>query len=162
MQPSACHTPPMCRPLREAPDPHHPSLHSPKHAQDLWIDLGLSAKDHTFPGNRFHRGCLEAGAGRHRGDPATRAWRPYAESRENGIHALRHFHASVLLDAEKNIKALAEYLGHSDPGLTPRVYAHLTPSSQEQTRKALTAVFDSAKQCERRLRTRTLRTGDGR
>lgn len=38
----------------------------------------------------------------------------YAESRENGMHALRHFYASVLLDAGENVKALAEYLGHSD------------------------------------------------
>jgi hypothetical protein len=69
--------------------------------------------------------------------------KPYAESRENGMHALRHFYASVLLDAGENIKALAEYLGHSDPGLTLRVYAHLLPSSQERTRKAVAAVFDA-------------------
>lgn len=68
----------------------------------------------------------------------------YAESRENGMHALRHFYASLLLDAGENIKALAEYLGHSDPGLTLRVYAHLMPSSQERTRKAVAAVFGSA------------------
>ncbi|TGN83339.1 integrase [Streptomyces griseoluteus] len=60
-------------------------------------------------------------------------------------HALRHFYASVLLDAGENIKALAEYLRHSDPGLTLRVYAHLMPSSQERTRKAVAAVFDAAK-----------------
>ncbi|MFC7864758.1 tyrosine-type recombinase/integrase [Streptomyces murinus] len=65
----------------------------------------------------------------------------YAESRENGMHALRYFYASVLLDAGENNKALAEYLGHADPGLTLRVYAHLMPSSQEQTRKAITAIF---------------------
>jgi hypothetical protein len=34
------------------------------------------------------------------------------------MHALRHFYASVLLDAGESIKALSEYLGHSDPGLT--------------------------------------------
>ncbi|MDQ0787760.1 integrase [Streptomyces sp. B3I8] len=67
----------------------------------------------------------------------------YAESRENGMHALRHFYASVLLDAGENIKALAEYLGHSDPGLTLRVYAHLMPSSQERTRKAVAAIFQA-------------------
>ncbi|GAA3779672.1 hypothetical protein GCM10022206_18260 [Streptomyces chiangmaiensis] len=70
---------------------------------------------------------------------------PYAESRKNGMHALRHFYASVPLDAGDNIKALAEYLGHSDPGLTLRVYAHLMPSSQERTRKAVAAVFDPIK-----------------
>lgn len=61
------------------------------------------------------------------------------------MHALRHFHASVLLDAGENIKALAEYLGHSDPGLTLRVYAHLMPSSQERTRKAVAAVLNTAR-----------------
>lgn len=55
------------------------------------------------------------------------------------MHALRHFYASVLLDAGENIKALAEYLGHSDPD------AHLMPSSQERTRKAVAAVFDTAR-----------------
>lgn len=66
----------------------------------------------------------------------------YVESRENGMHALRHFYASVLLDAGENIKALAEYLGRSDPGLTLRVYAHLMPSSQERTRKAIAHAYD--------------------
>ncbi|MDH2389743.1 tyrosine-type recombinase/integrase [Streptomyces sp. HNM0663] len=67
----------------------------------------------------------------------------YAASRENGMHALRHFYASVLLDAGENVKALAEYLGHSDPGLTLRVYAHLMPSSQQRTRKAIAATFSA-------------------
>lgn len=69
----------------------------------------------------------------------------YAESRENGRHAVRHFCASVLLEAGENVKALAEYLGHSDPGLTLRVYAHLMPSSQERTRKAVATHFDTAR-----------------
>jgi integrase len=49
------------------------------------------------------------------------------------------------LDAGENIKALAEYLGHSGSGLTLRVYAHLMPSSQERTRKAVAAVFGTAR-----------------
>ncbi|CAH9418640.1 Integrase [Streptomyces globisporus] len=75
--------------------------------------------------------------------PVPAAGAPHAESRENGMHAMRHFYASVLLDAGENIKALAEYLGHSDPGLTLRVYAHLMPSSQARTRKAIAGVFAS-------------------
>lgn len=59
------------------------------------------------------------------------------------MHALRQFYASVLLEAGENIKALAEHLGHSDPGLTLRVYAHPMPLSQERTRKAVAAVFDA-------------------
>ncbi len=41
--------------------------------------------------------------------------------------------------------ALAEHLGHSDPGLMLRVYAHLVPSSQERTRKAVAALFDTVR-----------------
>lgn len=64
-------------------------------------------------------------------------YREHAAAREHGMHALGHFYASVLLDAGESIKALAEYLGHSDPGLTLTVYAHLMPSSRDRARKAL-------------------------
>lgn len=65
-----------------------------------------------------------------------------ARGRENGMHALRHFYASVLLDAGENIKALSSYLGHADPGFTLRTYTHLMPSSIERTRKAVDAAFN--------------------
>lgn len=63
--------------------------------------------------------------------------------RTNGMHALRHFYASVLIDAGESIKAVAEYLGHADPGFTLRVYAHLFPSSEERARAAIDALFES-------------------
>ena len=34
------------------------------------------------------------------------------------MHALRHFYASVLIDAGESVRAVADYLGHSDPGFT--------------------------------------------
>jgi site-specific recombinase XerC len=37
------------------------------------------------------------------------------------MHALRHFYASVPLDAGESIKAVSEYLGQSDPGRTLKV-----------------------------------------
>ncbi|KKD04315.1 tyrosine-type recombinase/integrase [Streptomyces sp. WM6386] len=67
----------------------------------------------------------------------------YESAREHGMHALRHFYASVLLDAGESIKAVSQYLGHADPALTLRVYAHLMPSSQERTRKAIDQVLKS-------------------
>jgi integrase len=69
----------------------------------------------------------------------------YAAGREHGMHALRHFYASVLLDAGENIKALSLYLGHSDPGFTLRVYTHLMPSSETRTRKAISAMYEAAR-----------------
>ncbi|MEV7717477.1 site-specific integrase [Streptomyces sp. NPDC088184] len=68
----------------------------------------------------------------------------YASAREHGMHALRHFYASVLLDAGESIKALSTYLGHSDPGFTLRVYTHLMPNSEGRTRKAVDSVFKAA------------------
>jgi len=62
-------------------------------------------------------------------------------ARENGMHALRHFYASVLIDAGESVKAVAEYLGHSDPGFTLRVYAHLFPASEDRARRAVDAAF---------------------
>jgi len=32
---------------------------------------------------------------------------------------------------------VSEYLGHSDPGFTLRVYAHLMPSSADRTRRII-------------------------
>jgi integrase len=53
------------------------------------------------------------------------------QTRDDGMRALRHFFASVLLDAGESIKAVADYLGHSDPGFTLRTYTHLMPNSTE-------------------------------
>ena len=65
----------------------------------------------------------------------------YESAREHGMHALRHFYASALLDAGENIKAVSEYMGHADPGLTLRVYSHLMPDSRERARRAIDSVF---------------------
>lgn len=70
------------------------------------------------------------------------SWKPairavgVPETRENGMHALRHFYASALIDAGKSIKVVWEYIGHADPGFTLRVYAHLMPSTESRTRQA--------------------------
>ncbi|MEU5077202.1 site-specific integrase [Streptomyces asoensis] len=68
----------------------------------------------------------------------------YASAPEDGMHALRHFYASVLLDAGENIRALSQYLGHSDPGFTLRTYTHLMPSSEGRTRKAVDGLYLAA------------------
>jgi hypothetical protein len=53
------------------------------------------------------------------------------------MHALRHYYASVTLADGVNIKELAGYLGHGDPGFTLRLYTHMLPSSHERARKAV-------------------------
>jgi integrase len=81
-------------------------------------------------------------------------WRPALQAagvpfgRENGMHALRHFYASVLLDAGESIKALSEYLGHHDAGFTLRTYTHLMPSSERRTREAVDRAFEGAPEAD--------------
>lgn len=48
------------------------------------------------------------------------------------VHDLRHLHATCLLAFGVNVRAVAERLGHSQPGVTLSLYAHLTPGLQEQ------------------------------
>ena len=62
-------------------------------------------------------------------------------TRENGFHSLRHHFASVLLSEGVDVRALAEYLGHGDPGLTLRVYAHLMPNAADRIRAAVDRVL---------------------
>jgi integrase len=74
-------------------------------------------------------------------------WRPallaagVVAARSNGMHALRHWYASTLLEEGVSIRALAEYLGHADPSFTLRTYAHLMPSSEGKAKTAIDRAF---------------------
>ncbi|WP_214370914.1 tyrosine-type recombinase/integrase [Pseudonocardia sp. H11422] len=60
---------------------------------------------------------------------------------ENGMHELRHFFASTLLNQGVSIKTVAEWLGHTDPAFTLATYTHLMPDSDELTRSAIANVY---------------------
>ena len=49
--------------------------------------------------------------------------------------------SSSIFYAGESIKAVSEYLGHSDPGFTLRVYCHRMTASDKRTRSAIDAVF---------------------
>lgn len=67
----------------------------------------------------------------------------YEESRENGFHALRHTFASVQLDAREPIVAVSKWLGHADPSITLRIYAHMMPEADGRGRSAMQNWFES-------------------
>jgi site-specific recombinase XerD len=67
--------------------------------------------------------------------------------RENGFHQLRHHFASVALRDGVDIRQLAEYLGHSDPAFTLRVYCHLMPGSPDRIRQAIDRAFSEVPDC---------------
>ena len=48
------------------------------------------------------------------------------------IHDFRHSHASLLVNEGINIQEIARRLGHSNPEITWRVYAHLYPREEER------------------------------
>lgn len=56
------------------------------------------------------------------------------EYREHGMHMLRHYFASTLLTEGESIQAVSEWLGHHDPTVTLRVYAHVMPTSGQRMR----------------------------
>lgn len=84
-----------------------------------------------------------------RNDWNRRQWKPALKAAgvpaapENGFHALRHHYASSLLHNGVDIKALAEALGHHDPGFTLRVYAHLMPAAADRIRQAVDGAYRS-------------------
>jgi hypothetical protein len=70
--------------------------------------------------------------------PVPKRGQPYAESRENGMHALRHCYASVLLDAGENIKPLGPWPDaprvRASDALQPGTYAKGNRSSIRRMR----------------------------
>lgn len=57
--------------------------------------------------------------------------------KELDYHSLRHTHATMLLSAGANIKAVQERLGHKKLDLTLGVYTHVTEEMREQTLEIL-------------------------
>ncbi|MFS8104624.1 site-specific integrase [Lentzea alba] len=66
-------------------------------------------------------------------------------NRQDGMHAMRHLYASILLARGVSVKELADFLGHEDPGFTLRTYTHLMPSSHQRARLAVDGVFKPRK-----------------
>lgn len=57
----------------------------------------------------------------------------------SGLHALRHYHASLLIAAGLSVTAVADRLGHQDSTETLKTYSHLWPTDEGRSREAITA-----------------------
>ena len=53
------------------------------------------------------------------------------------FHALRHTHASQLIDAGVDVVTIAKRLGHSGPNITLKIYAHLFRDSDDKAAQAI-------------------------
>lgn len=57
------------------------------------------------------------------------------------LHDLRHTHATHMLEAGANFKAVQERLGHSDPIVTIHSYVHVMPTIQAEAIKSLKSFY---------------------
>ncbi len=63
----------------------------------------------------------------------------YEEARQHGMHALRHWYATALLDAGISLAGVMEFMGHSKKGapVTLGVYGHVTEETFDRARSAI-------------------------
>jgi len=66
----------------------------------------------------------------------------HASAPADGFHALRHTFASVQLDARESVVSVSKWLGHSDPSITLKIYAHMMPEADGRGRAAMDAWFE--------------------
>lgn len=59
------------------------------------------------------------------------------------FHALRHTHASQLIDAGVDIVTISKRLGHAKPDITLRVYAHLFKNDDSKASDAINNAFSA-------------------
>lgn len=74
------------------------------------------------------------------------AWSHFANrigQPEVTFHALRHTHASQLIDADVDIVTISKRLGHAKPDITLRVYAHLFRKDDSKAAAAINAVLNA-------------------
>ena len=66
------------------------------------------------------------------------------------FHDLRHSCASLLLAKGIPMKAIQEWLGHSNFSTTANIYAHLDSNSKQLSAQAITSAFETKKEIEER------------
>ncbi len=64
------------------------------------------------------------------------------QTKEVSIHGLRHTYCSILLSQNIPIQTVSKYMGHSDPTVTLKVYAHFIPDTQEKVVFALNNIAE--------------------
>jgi integrase len=106
---------------------------------ELWMQLGA--------GRPPEDALLFAGIGGEPPSPnaVSAAWADFAESigmPEVTFHALRHTHASQLIDEGVDIVTISKRLGHAKPDITLRIYAHLFKKDDRKAAAAINAALN--------------------
>jgi integrase len=61
------------------------------------------------------------------------------------FHALRHTHASMLIDAGLDVVRISKRLSHGNPSITLKVYAHLFQKRDDKSAEAINAAVSAFK-----------------
>lgn len=84
-------------------------------------------------------------------------WRPVAkiaglnQATGPGMHALRHYYASLLIRYGESVKTVQVRLGHAPAAETLDTYSHLWPDSDDRTRDAIDSVLGHARRSSQEL-----------
>jgi integrase len=72
------------------------------------------------------------------------AWANFASSigMDVTFHALRHTHASQLIDAGVDVVTISKRLGHAKPDITLRIYAHMFKKDDSKAAAAIDAMWN--------------------
>ena len=65
---------------------------------------------------------------------------------KDGFHSLRHSHASMLIAANVDIVESSKRLGHADPSITLKTYAHLFRSDDSKSAVAINTTLTRLRQ----------------
>ena len=57
------------------------------------------------------------------------------------FHALRHTHASQLINSGVDIVTISKWLGHANPNITLKIYAHLFRNKDGKAADAINAAL---------------------
>ena len=59
------------------------------------------------------------------------------------LHQLRHTNASLLIAADMNIVTVSKRLGHSDPSVTQKIYAHIIDSKELEAANRMDMFYEN-------------------
>jgi integrase len=72
-------------------------------------------------------------------------WRPAVKAcnlpESTHFHGLRHYYASLLINAGESVKTVQARLGHASAIETLDTYGHMWPESEDRTRQAVDVAF---------------------
>ena len=72
--------------------------------------------------------------------PGAPSWKSSGISKRAGVHTLRHYYATSLLESGVNLRLIQSYLGHGS-ARTTQIYTHLTREIHDAAKNPIDRLF---------------------